>query len=72
MQALGQTVFTGTALPLSNARCTGRSRGNVCIRAVAAPAKLDTRKSEQVLCSHNMADQLSLNHHDSEHNAPPA
>jgi glutamate-1-semialdehyde 2,1-aminomutase len=48
MQALGQTVFTGTALPLSTSRCTGRSRGNVCIRAVAAPAKLDTRKSEQV------------------------
>lgn len=59
MQALGQTVFTATALPLSTSRCTGRSRGNVCIRAVAAPAKLDTRKSEQVcaFCPHHSCPQ---------------
>ena len=48
MQALGQTVFTGTILPLGTSRCTCRGRGNVSVRAVAAPAKLDTRKSEQV------------------------
>lgn len=47
-QTLGQTAFTGTVVPLRKLRCTIRSRGNVAMRAVAAPAKLATRKSEQV------------------------
>jgi len=51
MQALGQTAFVGSAVPLCKPKCTARSRGMVAVRAVAAPAKLDTRKSEQVRAS---------------------
>lgn len=51
MQALGQTAFVGSAVPLCKPKCIVRSRGMVAVRAVAAPAKLDTRKSEQVRAS---------------------
>lgn len=51
MQALGQTAFLGTVVALCKPKCTARSRGMVAVRAVAAPTKLDTRKSEQARAS---------------------
>lgn len=49
MQALGRTAFAGTAVPVCKSAGVRRAnRGQVAVRAVAAPAKLDTRKSEQI------------------------
>ena len=55
MHVPGQTALAGTALPITKPSalpCARRGRSSV-MRAVAAPTKLDTRKSEQACANHS-------------------